>query len=66
MKKLLDLRFVIGAFFTAIGCLLLIYYFVKSAGVLPAARVNAWCGILFMVFGLGMIILSYVQKSGDD
>jgi hypothetical protein len=66
MKKLLDLRFVIGAFFTVVGALLLIYYFMKASEVLPAAMVNAWCGIVFMLFGLGMITLSYVQKLGDE
>ncbi len=66
MKKLLDLRFVIGAFFTAIGALLIIYYFVKASGGLPAPLVNAWCGFLFMLFGMGMIILSYLQKMDND
>ena len=66
MKKLLDLRFVIGAFFTIVGCLLVIYYFVKASGELAAASVNIWCGGLFVLFGISMIILSYVQKLGED
>lgn len=66
MKKLLDLRFVIGAFFTVVGVLLLIYYFIKASEQLSAAMINAWCGIVFVLFGMGMIILSYVQKIGDE
>jgi len=66
MKKLLDLRFVIGAFFTLVGILLLIYYFMKALEQLSAAMINAWCGAVFILFGIGMIILSYVQKIGDE
>ncbi len=66
MKKLLDLRFVIGAFFTVVGCLLVIYYFVGASGVSGAALVNIWCGVLFVLFGIGMITLSYIQKIDED
>jgi drug/metabolite transporter (DMT)-like permease len=54
MNKLFDLRFVIGAFFTVCGLMLLVYSFGAEG-----APVNRWCGIVFMIFGLLMIALSY-------
>lgn len=57
MKKLFDLRFVIGVFFLVVGILLLGY------GLLGAAteivHVNTWCGVIFTVFGVFMLGLSY-------
>lgn len=66
MKKLLDLRFVIGAFFTVIGFLLVIYHFAGTTNTRSNTSVNIWCGILFLIFGIGMIILSYLQKLGEE
>lgn len=57
MNKLLDLRFVIGLFFAIIGLLLVIYFLMDTKE--GPAKVNAVCGGLFIVFGLGMILLSY-------
>ena len=54
MKKLMDLRFVIGIFFLTAGVLLLGYAFLNSAG----ATINTWCGILYVVFGGGMVWVS--------
>lgn len=66
MKKLIDLRFVIGMFFAVVGCLLLIYHLAGSAKAAAAGSVNTWCGILFLVFGMGMIGLSYFQKLDEE
>lgn len=66
MKKLLDLRFVIGAFFTVVGSLLVIYHFVNVQAVVSSTMINIWCGSLFILFGIGMITLSYVQKIDED
>ena len=66
MKKLFDLRFVIGAFFAIVGSLLVIYHFVGASADKAATPVNIWCGILFILFGAGMIALSYLQKLEDD
>ena len=66
MKKLLDLRFVIGAFFAIVGCLLAIYHFTGAPPALMSKSVNIWCGTLFILFGAGMIALSYLQKLEDD
>jgi hypothetical protein len=70
MNKLFDLRFVIGAFFTLIGILLLGYSFtsttVETATSIENTQVvNRWCGIVFMVFGILMIVLS-LRKDADD
>ena len=63
MNKLFDLRFVIGSFFSIAGILLLIYGFFIEAK--EASSVNKWCGGLFLLFGIVMIILS-LQKDAQD
>ena len=65
MKKLLDLRFVIGVFFLIVGILLTVYYFASSKFT-EDVSVNIWCGIIFILFGLVMIVLSYVNKFDDN
>jgi cytochrome c biogenesis protein CcdA len=64
MNKLFDLRFVIGSFFTLVGILLLGYSF-TAASADNTQVVNRWCGIVFIVFGVLMIVLS-LQKDADD
>ena len=64
MKKLLDLRFVIGVFFTLIGFLLLAYHFMSAEGTTSA--VNLWAGVVFAVFGLLMILLSIRKDARDE
>ena len=64
MNKLLDLRFIIGAFFSAVGMLLLGYSFFGQ-GTVDSVTINRWCGIVFIAFGLLMIILSF-QNNGKD
>lgn len=62
MKKLFDLRFVIGLFFLVIGLLLLIYgLFVSAEG---GQSVNKWCGGLFILFSVVMLVLS-MRKPGE-
>jgi putative Mn2+ efflux pump MntP len=64
LNKLFDLRFVIGSFFSIVGVLLLIYsFFIESPN---AKNVNRWCGGLFLIFGMVMIILSLRKETGDD
>lgn len=64
MNRLIDLRFVIGAFFTVVGILLLLY------GILDAAQadqsVNKWCGGIFIVFGVLMLLLSRQKNVHDE
>jgi hypothetical protein len=56
MKKLFDLRFVIGVFFAVIGVLLLVYGFVAPGG--EGEYINKWCGGIFIAFGAFMLILA--------
>ena len=56
MNRLFDLRFVIGAFFTVAGLLILIYGLVTDN--VDAQSINRWCGGIFIVFGVFMIGLS--------
>ena len=56
MKKLFDLRFVIGAFFCIIGILLAAYSFFSGK---DGVQVNRVCGIIFIGFGIFMILFSY-------
>ena len=65
MNKLFDLRFVIGSFFLIVGILLLAYSFVSDSTVLNMQTVNRWCGIVFICFGIVMIVLS-LQKDAED
>ncbi len=63
-NKILDLRFVIGVFFTIVGLLLLGYSFMNDADT--ASAVNRWCGITFEIFGVAMIILSFAKDADDE
>jgi putative Mn2+ efflux pump MntP len=66
MSKLFDLRFVIGAFFTLVGLLLLIYGFTTENDAFNAHAVNKWCGSMFVIFGVIMIILSFRKDAHDE
>ncbi|HVU53876.1 MAG TPA: hypothetical protein VHD83_02425 [Puia sp.] len=58
LKKLLDLRFIIGLFFLLVGLLLAAYSFFAASNVKNAEMINRWCGIVFGLFGLFMILIS--------
>lgn len=62
-NKILDLRFVIGAFFTIISILLLVYSFTTNGA---SQSVNRWCGTTFLIFGVAMIILSFAKDADDE
>ena len=66
MNKLLDLRFVIGIFFTLIGLLLLLFSFFSAGEVEEGQRINRWTGLVFLVFGLLMIALSFQKDAHDE
>jgi hypothetical protein len=77
MKKILDLRFVIGVFFTTIGILLFVHYLGSSPGQwnlnkeagwgsYKSSSINQWCGIIFGLFGIIMILLSFVKDANDE
>ena len=57
MKRLFDLRFVIGMFFLVVGILLISYSFITSS--LATTSINRWCGCVFVVFSIFMLVLSF-------
>jgi hypothetical protein len=61
MNSFSDLRFVIGLFFSIIGALLIIYYFLFS---INREVENLYCGVLFLIFGC--IFLAINKKSSKD
>ena len=64
-NKLFDLRFVIGAFFSIVGLLLLIHSFTVSTTD-HHESVNRWTSIVFLVFGILMIIFSLQKDAADE
>jgi hypothetical protein len=66
MKKLLDLRFVIGVFFTVVGALLAVYDLTTVQNKAMNTSVNILGATVFLFFGIGMIVLSYTNKIDED
>lgn len=64
MNKILDLRFVIGVFFTIVGLLLLGYSFMNESE--SSKAINQWCGIVFTAFGVLMMVLSFMKDANDE
>jgi putative Ca2+/H+ antiporter (TMEM165/GDT1 family) len=60
LKRLNDLSFVIGLFFTVVSLILLVGYFTSK---LLSANINLYTGIVFLVFGLFMIFVRGKQDS---
>jgi len=60
-KRLNELNFVIGLFFTLVAIILLGNYFFNRALV---GKMNLYTGVVFLVFGLVMIILR--TRRSDD
>ncbi len=57
MKKLTDLRFIIGLFFSLCGLILLLSYFMASETNHP--ELNLYAGGVMLLFGLVMLVLFY-------
>jgi len=55
LKRLTELSFIIGLFFTIVSLILLIGYF--TSPLLSSAK-NVYSGIAFLVFGLFMIFMT--------
>jgi len=66
MKKLFDLRFVIGVFFLIVGLLLLGYHTTAKVNAEMSGSVNLWSGIIYTLFGVFMIVISYTSKVSED
>jgi len=65
MNKLLDLRFVIGLFFIATGLLLVGYHFLGGKAAVSDTQVNLWAGLVFLGFGIFMVVLSGLNKDAS-
>ncbi|MCW3126195.1 MAG: hypothetical protein JWO03_1853 [Bacteroidetes bacterium] len=57
MKKLSDLRFIIGIFFSLSGLVLLLTYFIATESNHP--KMNLYSGGAMFLFGLVMLLLFY-------
>lgn len=57
MKNIFDLRFIIGLFFLLVGIFLFITSFVSHPVLGKTETVNFWCGIVYIAFGILMLIL---------
>lgn len=68
MKNILDLRFIIGLFFSIAGLLLLIGSEIMEAGVGKTETINFWSGIVYIAFGAFMIVLWLTgrKKTSDE
>jgi len=53
-KKLNDLQFIIGLFFTTIALILLISAMISES---MSGRLNIYTGVIFLVFGLCMMFI---------
>ncbi len=57
MKKITDLRFIIGLFFSLSGLILLLTYFIAAESNHPV--MNLYAGGLMLIFGLVMLLLFF-------
>lgn len=53
-KRLNDLQFVIGLFFSVISVILLLNVLLSNG---PAGKLNVYTGAVFLVFGLAMMLI---------
>ena len=65
MKKIFDLRFLIGLFFMVIGLILIAGSFTGSARDGRNDQINGVCGLAFTIFA-GLMILGSTSKSGEN
>jgi hypothetical protein len=53
-KRLNELNFVIGLFFTVVALILLVSSFISAS---LSGRINIYTGIVFLIFGIIMILI---------
>ena len=63
LKRINELSFVIGLFFTLVAIILLVGYLLTEE---LSAKINLYTGIIFLVFGLAMIVIRSKAKYGDQ
>jgi drug/metabolite transporter (DMT)-like permease len=64
-KDILDLRFIIGLFFTLVGLALMVVSFVMTTSEGKSEVTNFWSGIFYIAFGIIMIILWYTGENEE-
>ena len=62
-KRINELSFVIGLFFTIVAIILLGGYFLSDK---LSAPINLYTGIIFLLFGLAMILIRTGPKYGKE
>lgn len=63
LKRVNELSFVIGLFFTLVALILIGGYFLTKE---LSSAINLYTGIVFIVFGLAMIFIRSREKSDDQ
>lgn len=58
-RRINELSFVIGLFFTLVAIILLVGYFLVAQ---LSSSINLYTGIVFLVFGLAMILIRTTPK----
>lgn len=62
-RDILDLRFIIGLFFALIGIALVLASFLMETTADKSEITNRWSGLLYIAFGILMIMLWYFGKN---
>jgi hypothetical protein len=67
----IDIKFPIGLMFSILGAVLTVYGFVTRSNVelyhkSLDVNINLWTGIAMLIFGLGMLLASILQKKEKD
>lgn len=62
-RRFNELSFVIGLFFTIVAIILLGGYFISES---LSSKINLYTGIIFLVFGLAMVLIRSSAKYGND
>lgn len=60
--NVLDLRFIIGLFFGLMGLILIATSFFAQPSMAKPESTNLWSGIVYVVFGVFMVILWLIGK----
>ena len=63
LKRINELSFVIGLFFTLVAIILIAGYFLVEE---LASKINLYTGIVFLVFGVLMIVIRTKAKYGQS
>lgn len=63
LKRMNELSFVIGLFFTLVAIILLGGYLLLEE---LKASINLYTGVIFLVFGLAMIIIRSKARNGNQ